>query len=522
MRSWDGGRVTFRSEGWTIDGFLTRFAAVNKYEFNDWATGPTFWGVYATGPLGDGLPTLDGYCFGVDGADATYDGTSGDETRHTVGARISGAVGGFGYDIESAYQFGEVGSADVSAYMFGGEVSYRFAEEPWAPKAWVGFDLGSGDRTAGDDKVQAFNQLFPLGHAFLGGMDFVGRRNILSPNVGVQAKPFESLALTLSYDVFWRYDDADALYNAGGAVVRGPGGSDSRFVGSEIDLVARYAIDERTTLEGGYSRFFPGPFLEDTGPSGSMDWVYLQLNFGFRAHRRRSPGRASENRDAARDAVALPHPHRGLRRVRQDQLRRRTELDHAVALAAGELRPLGDRADDPAGDAPSDLAHADGVARAEAQDDEVRLVHDRALLGAGVEVLARSMDHLDHLALSGASVHMDIEHAEEDPNDDRRPPPRRLVGDRLEDRGDDAVGGGDEVARVVARRPAPQRIAEEGEEREDDNDDKSDRPPPAEPRGSACRDQAKDENRQPFAEAVAGEEHRAAGSGRRITRSRDR
>lgn len=281
MRSWDGGRVTFRSGGWTIDGFLTRYAAIDKYEFNDWATGPTFWGVYATGPLGDGLPTLDGYYLGIDGAEGNFNGSRGDETRHTFGARLSGSVGGFGYDVEGAYRFGEVGSADVSAYMFGGEVSYRFAEGPWAPKAWVGFDLGSGDRTAGDDEVQTFNQLFPSGHAFLGGMDFVGRQNILSPNVGVQAKPLEALTLTLSYNVFWRYDDADALYNAGGSVVRGPGGSGSRFVGSEIDLVARYAIDKRTTLEGGYSHFFPGSFLEDTGPSSSMDWVYLQLSYRF-------------------------------------------------------------------------------------------------------------------------------------------------------------------------------------------------------------------------------------------------
>ena len=80
---------------------------------------------------------------------------------------------------------------------------------------------------------------------------------------------------------FWRANTNDALYNAGGGVVRPGAAGTSSQVGQEIDLTAVYKIDRHLTMQGGYSIFFAGDFLEESGPSSNMHWFYLQTVFRF-------------------------------------------------------------------------------------------------------------------------------------------------------------------------------------------------------------------------------------------------
>ncbi|MCA9289315.1 MAG: alginate export family protein [Phycisphaerales bacterium] len=285
LRSWDGARLIFNVEKWRIDAFYTRYAAVQKYEFNDWQFGPDFWGVYATGPIGEGesTPSIDLYYLGVDTRASAFNGDAGAETRHTIGSRLFGRFGssGFAYDAEGAFQFGEVGDADVGAFMLAGELSYTPPECAWSPKFWIGADYASGDSTAGDGDVETFNQLFPLGHAFFGYQDFIGRQNLVSASIGASAKPLPALLLRAEVLSFWRADNDDALYNAGGGVLRAPGGSDESHAGIEFDLTAVYTLDAHTAIEGGYSHFFTGDFLDETGASEDVDWLYLQMTYRF-------------------------------------------------------------------------------------------------------------------------------------------------------------------------------------------------------------------------------------------------
>ena len=116
---------------------------------------------------------------------------TGCEKRHTVGSRISGkiAASDFDYDAEAAYQFGSIGSADISAYMAASELGYTFFDAPTLPRLHVGFDYASGDDDRGD-RVGTFNQLFPLGHAYFGHIDTIARQNIVDLSTGVTVKPW--------------------------------------------------------------------------------------------------------------------------------------------------------------------------------------------------------------------------------------------------------------------------------------------------------------------------------------------
>ena len=79
--------------------------------------------------------------------------------------------------------------------------------------------------------------------------------------------------------MFWAADTADNIYNAGG-VARGAGPHGgtgfgrnpgySSYLGSEIDLIAGYALNKVTTVEAGYGHFFVGDYIEQTWSSAAI------------------------------------------------------------------------------------------------------------------------------------------------------------------------------------------------------------------------------------------------------------
>lgn len=285
MRSWDAARLIVELDRWRVDAFFSRYINSQKYEFDDWEPGSDFYGVYAAGKVGASARPfdLDLYFLGLNRSSATFNGTTGEEDRFSIGARFGGKIGdtGLDFDVEGTYQFGDVGSADVSAFSIAALLGYTFGESSMTPRVHLGFDYASGDDSPGDGDVNTFNQLFPLGHAYFGYMDFVGRQNVIDVSGGFSIKPLPKLTLKLEGHLFWRADTSDAMYNAGGGVVRPGGGSDESEIGQEIDLTVIYALDRHLTLEAGYSHFFSGAFIEDTGPDDDMDWVYAMATYRF-------------------------------------------------------------------------------------------------------------------------------------------------------------------------------------------------------------------------------------------------
>lgn len=286
QRRWDGVSAALRSGNWTTHGFWAHFVPVQKYDFNDADAQTRLFGVYASKAAGSGTaahPGVDLYAIGLNRDDSlSVNGTTGREERYTIGGRLFGAIGesGFDFDAEGAYQFGRVGRSDVSAWMFGGEVGYRPKGWGGAPRFWLGVDYGSGDDQPGGD-VETFNQLFPLGHAFLGQADILGRQNVLGMSLGVTFTPFTRTKLDVVLHSFHRASRDDAVYNVGGGVLRAAGDSSSRDIGREIDVRLTHQWDRHTQIMVGYSHFFAGDFLDDTGPADDLDFIYAQVQYTF-------------------------------------------------------------------------------------------------------------------------------------------------------------------------------------------------------------------------------------------------
>lgn len=282
MRAWDGVDVRWRGEDWTVNALYTWFVPVEKTRFNETDWQERLWGLYGRRVAIGALDGLDVYALGIERDERTWNGTTGEEWRLTVGARTYGKlVGGrLDWEVEGAYQGGEVGSAAVSAGMFAMEAGYRLPETHGKPRVYVGLDWGSGDSSPGGN-VGTYNQLYPLGHAYLGYIDAIGRQNIWDLSLGVHWEPIERLKLELAHHAFWRAEREDAVYNAGGGVLIPGGASDARWIGSEIDLFGQYQVDRHWNLSAGWSRFFAGDVPKDAGAGRDITFLYFIATFTF-------------------------------------------------------------------------------------------------------------------------------------------------------------------------------------------------------------------------------------------------
>lgn len=281
-RMFDGFRGILRKGRWRVDGFWSRFVRVQKYSFNQNDSGTEFFGLYAIGRLPAKL-TVDLYWLGLDRNSSVWGGVAGEELRHTLGAHFGGPIGDtpLDFDLETAYQFGHHENRDIRAFMLASQLGYTPADLPGTPRLTFGFDYASGDEDPADAKVNTFNQLFPLGHAYLGFIDVVGRQNIIDLSPGLSFKPKNPLTIRFDWHFFWRANLNDAFYHAGGGIVRAADPLLPRRLGSEMDWTVQYRMNRHHVFTGGYSYFFPGPFIEESGSAEGIHFIYMMIQYTF-------------------------------------------------------------------------------------------------------------------------------------------------------------------------------------------------------------------------------------------------
>ncbi len=53
------------------------------------------------------------------------------------------------------------------------------------------------------------------------------------------------------------------------------------FAGHEVDLTVSYEWKKNFKVQAGYSHFFAGDYLSDTGPSDDADFGYLMTSISY-------------------------------------------------------------------------------------------------------------------------------------------------------------------------------------------------------------------------------------------------
>ncbi|RBP47641.1 alginate export protein [Roseimicrobium gellanilyticum] len=291
-RTFDAVKVHYApTKDWFLDVFASSVVVVDKDEFNqsdlfdgnDTGRNQVFYGAYfstaALCPLGS---TTDFYALGLH-----EEYTVGDTDFATLGTRVKADItktGGWDYETEMAVQFGDVKSKDLTAFAGHWGAGYVWTKAAWKPRLFVEYNFATGDSNAADGDVETFQNLFPTNHKFYGYMDAFSWQNIHNPAISFSVNPIKTVKLQLDYHAFWLADTADAWYRANGVTaVRPINKAADNFVGTELDFTATWKATKQLSFLVGYSHFFAGDYLKQTGSKASddADFAYVQATFDF-------------------------------------------------------------------------------------------------------------------------------------------------------------------------------------------------------------------------------------------------
>jgi len=217
---------------------------------------------------------------------------------YTIGARVKslpGALDGWDYCAEAAYQFGRFEASTTSpsltqdAYAVHAAGGHTWSETALSPRLGVEYNYGSGDSNSKDGQHGTFDNLFPSQHGLYGIMDFFSLQNIHDLHLASSVKLLKPLTVSLDGHAFWLATTGDYFYQANGAP-RTTGGygihpTYGNFAGTELDLTATLMMTSYASAQGGYAHFFAGDYVKDSlaghGGAADADYVYAQLTFNF-------------------------------------------------------------------------------------------------------------------------------------------------------------------------------------------------------------------------------------------------
>ena len=306
-RTFDAAKLRYATSNFWVDAFVSRPILTELHEFDESDNYDTFSGVYAsTRTL---VPFQESQLYflsrnvdehplsEINDKRGEYPAASPRDI-YTVGARfksLPGKLGGWDYEIEGAGQFGRYKfsntspSLDQRAFAAHATGGYTFTNVFGTPRLSLEYNYASGDGNSKDGTHGTFDNLFPSNHGLYGIMDFFSWQNMQDLRGGVSVKPLKNLTVKLDGYAFWLADNNDFFYGANG-VARTTGGyglkpTAGNYVGTELDLVAAYAITPYANVQAGFGRFFVGNYIKNslagTGGATDANFVYAQLTVNF-------------------------------------------------------------------------------------------------------------------------------------------------------------------------------------------------------------------------------------------------
>jgi len=282
-RSFDGARLTWKKEDWTVDLFAARPILNNSGYFDnppDHTAG--FWGAYAVHPFRF-LPSghIDLYYMGLDNRSVPFDGKGrGREQRETMGTRFWGTTSHWDYNNEFTFQWGWFGSGNIRAWAASTEHGYRIDQAPLSPRFGLRAVAFSGDRNPSSHNLGTFNSLYEQGPYF-SGAELFARRNLVALQPSADLKLSKSVSMKFNPAFFWRESTSDGLYSVGNSVLVSGLKSNARYIATQASAQLQWRMTRNLTWSTEYGHFFPGEFLKQSTPGKSINfWTgWLDVRF---------------------------------------------------------------------------------------------------------------------------------------------------------------------------------------------------------------------------------------------------
>jgi len=215
-----------------------------------------------------------------------------DRRLRTASARLirPPAPGQAFYEAEAGYQFGSIAASlqpgaariGVAAYFLHFDAGYQ-VEGPARVRLSAQYDLASGDD--GKGRFGRFDSLYGMrrGDFAPGGLySALGRSNISSPGLRVEAAPGQRTELLASYRALWLASAQDAFSTTG---VRDSTEHAGTFAGQQLEARLRYWLaPERLRLEADGVVLIKGRFLREAPNAphtGAARFLQLSLTASF-------------------------------------------------------------------------------------------------------------------------------------------------------------------------------------------------------------------------------------------------
>ena len=199
----------------------------------------------------------------------------------TAGSRFSGLLAGtWDYQVILAGQGGRTQDQRQGAWMGVWALGKTLEQRRWRPRLGVEWSYASGDSDPQDGRIGTFDTLFPGPHRIYGEQDIVSLRNLRALKTGVELDPGSAWQINVDFFDFRLASRYDGLYQTNFAVrAHAPlGGASSAHIGSELDVVLRYAPTPRVELSFGLSRFVAGRFvIREVPGGGSQTFLHTTL-----------------------------------------------------------------------------------------------------------------------------------------------------------------------------------------------------------------------------------------------------
>ena len=266
--------MLYQSGDWSTDIFYTFFVPVDPDDLDEADYDQPFYGFYSTYNGFENV-LMDVYYLGYDNKNTSPDTDNDDFSIHTVGLRLFGSHGDWLWEFEGGPQFGRQSGRglDHAAGFATAGLGRKVNRLPGGSTLWFYYDYASGESLNPGTDFNAFNQLFPLAHKYLGFIDAVQRSNIEAPNILYTMKPGKRWNFLLWYWHFMSATDAPVP-----SIGNTPAQTTSKDLGDELDILLTYSISPRSKVLFGWSHFWRGSKI--IGPQDA-DFLYGEYTLNF-------------------------------------------------------------------------------------------------------------------------------------------------------------------------------------------------------------------------------------------------